>query len=59
MQSGGCLGSLFGPLLKAAFPLFRNVLKPFAKIVLITLGFTAETSRTDAAIQNKIHALEQ
>ena len=35
IQSGGFLGTLLSPLLKAGLPLIRNVIKPLAKIVLI------------------------
>ena len=31
IQSGGFLGKLLGPLLKAGLPLIKNVIKPFAK----------------------------
>ena len=52
IQSGGLLGSLLskvaGPLMKAAFPLAKNVLAP--------LGIRAATSAIDARIQQKIHA---
>ena len=36
-QSGGLLGRLLRPLLKTGLPLMKNVLKPFAKSVLIPL----------------------
>ena len=42
------------PLLKSGLPLIENVLKPFPKSVLITLGLTAATSPTDAVIHNKM-----
>ena len=32
----------------------KNILRPLAKSVLITLGLTAAASSTDAAIHNKI-----
>ena len=38
IQSGGCLGRLFDPLLKTGLPLIKNVIKPLAKSVLIPLG---------------------
>ena len=38
IQSGGFLGRLLGPLLKAGLPLIKNVIKPLAKSVLIPLG---------------------
>ena len=49
-QSGGFLGRLLGPLLKPDLRLMKNVLKPLAKSVLITLGLTAAASATDTAI---------
>ena len=52
-QSGGFLGRLLGPLLKAGLPLIGNVLKPLAKSVLILLGLTAVTLAPDAAIHKK------
>ena len=52
-QSGGFLGRLLGPLLKAGLPLIGNVLKPLAKSVLIPLGLTAPALTTDAAIHKK------
>ena len=39
-KSGGVLGRLLGPLLKTGLPLIKNVLKPPAKSVLVTLGLT-------------------
>ena len=33
IQSGGFLGRLLGPLLKAGLPLIKNVIKPLAKSV--------------------------
>ena len=54
IQSGGFLGKLLGPLLKAGLPLIKNVIKPLAKIVLIPSGLTAAAS-ADAKI---IQALE-
>ena len=38
IQSGGLLGKLLGPLSKTALPLIKNVIKPLAKSVLISLG---------------------
>ena len=46
-QSGEFLGRLLGRLLKSGLPLMKNVLKPLAKSILVTLGLTA-------AIQNKM-----
>ena len=50
-QSGGFLGRLLGPLLKAGLFSLENVLKPLAKSVLIRWELTAAASATDAAIQ--------
>ena len=51
MQSGGILGNLLsklaGPLMKAALPLAKNVLKPS--------GLTGAMSAIDGSIQKKIH----
>ena len=52
-QSGGLLGRLLGPLLKAGLPLVGNALKPLAKSSLIPLGLTAAAA-TDAVIHKKI-----
>ena len=54
IQSGGFLGRLLGPLLKAGLPLIKNVIKPLAKSVLIPLGLTAAASAADAGIHKKI-----
>ena len=48
VQSGGFLGKLLGPLLKAGLPLIKNVIKPLAKSVLIPLELTAAASAADA-----------
>ena len=53
-QSGGFLDRLFGPLLKTGLLLMKNVLKPLAKSVLISLRLTAAASATDAAIHKKM-----
>ena len=53
-QSGGFLGRLLKPLLKTRLPLKGNVLKPFAKSVLIPLGLTAAASAIDQAIHKKM-----
>ena len=53
VRSERFLGRLLEPLLKAGFPLIRNVLKPLAKSFLIPLGLTALASATDAAIHKK------
>ena len=41
IQSGGFLGRLLGPLLKAGLTLMKNVTKPLAKSVSIPLELTA------------------
>ena len=43
-QSEGFLGRLLGPLLKTGLPLMKNVIKPLAKSVLISLGLTPAAS---------------
>ena len=53
IMSGGCLGKLLGPLLKAGLPLIENVIKPLAKSILIPLGLTAVASAADAGIPNE------
>ena len=53
-QSGGFLGRILGSLLKNRLYLMKNVLKPFAKSVLIPLGLTAAASATVAAIHKKM-----
>ena len=54
IQSGGFLGKLLGPLLKAGLPLMKSVIKPLAKSVLIPLGLIAAASAADAGIHKKI-----
>ena len=54
IQSGGFLGRLLGPLLKAGLPLIKIAIKTFAKSVLIPLGLLAAESATDAGIHKKI-----
>ena len=44
IKSGGFLGRLLDPLLKAGLPLVKNVIKPLAKSVLIPIGLTAAAS---------------
>ena len=53
IQSGGFLGRLLGPLLKAGLPLIRNVIKPLAKSALIPLILTATASAADGRIHKK------
>ena len=38
IQSGGFLNKLLGPLLKTGLPLIKNLIKPLAKSILISLG---------------------
>ena len=47
-QSGRFLDKLLGRLLKTGLPLIKNVIKPLAKSVLISLELTAATSAGDA-----------
>ena len=53
-QSGRFLGRLLWQLLKAGFPLMKNVHTPLAKSALTPLGLTTAASATDAAIHKKI-----
>ena len=57
IQSGGFLGRLLGPLLKTGLPLIKNVIKPLAKSVLITLELTPVATGADAGIHKKILGL--
>ena len=54
IQSGEFLGRLFGPLLKTGLPLMKNVIKPFAKSVLIPSVLTTTASAADAGIHKKM-----
>ena len=54
IRSVGFLGRHLGPLLKAALPLMKNVIKPLAKSVLIQLGLTTAPSAADAGVHKKI-----
>ena len=54
IQSGGFLGKLLGPLLKAGLPLMKSVIKPLPKSVLLPLGLTAAASAADAGIHKQI-----
>ena len=54
VQLGGFLGRLLGPLLKKGLPLIKSVIKPLAKIVLISFEWTAAASAADAGIHKKI-----
>ena len=53
-QSGEFLSKLLRPVLKAGLPLMKNLLKPLAKSVLISLGLTVAASATDAVIHKKM-----
>ena len=53
IQSGGFLGRFLGPLLKTGLPLMKNVIKPLAKSVLITVGLKSAASAADAGIHKK------
>ena len=55
VQLGGFLGKLFGSLVKTALPFIKNMLKPPAKSILISLRLTAAASATDPAIEKKIY----
>ena len=50
IRSGGFLGRLLGPLLKTGLQLMKNVIKLFARSVLVPLGLTAAASAADAGI---------
>ena len=54
IQPAGFLGRLLGPLLKTGLPFIKNVIKPLAKSVLISLGLTAAALVADAGIHEKI-----
>ena len=54
IQSGGFLRRLLGPLLKTGLPLIKDVIKPWAKSVLIPLGLNAAASAADTGIHKKI-----
>ena len=54
IKSGGFLGRLLDPLLKARLPLIKNVIKPLAESVLLPFGLTAAAAAADAGIHKKI-----
>lgn len=54
MQSEGFLDRLLGPLLNVGLPLTKNVLRPYIKSMLITLGLAATASAADVRIHKKI-----
>ena len=53
-DGGGCLGRLFGSLLRTGLTLMKNVIQPLAKSVLTPLGLIAAASAADAGIHKKI-----
>ena len=55
IHSGGFLRRLFGPLLKTALRLMKNVIKPLAKSVLIPLVLATAASIEEAGIHKKNH----
>ena len=50
IQWGGFFGRLLGPLVKTELPLIKNVIKPLAKSVLISLRLTAAASAANTGI---------
>ena len=54
IQSGGFFGRLLDPLLKTGLPLIKNVIKPWAKSVLIPLRLIAAASAANTGIHKKI-----
>ena len=54
IQSGRFLGRFLGPLLKTGLPLIKDLIKPWAKSVLILLELTATSAAADAGIHKKI-----
>ena len=55
-QEGGFLNFL-RPLMSFGLPLMKQFITPLTKSVLVTLGLTAASSATDAAIQKNIFGL--
>ena len=53
-QSGEFLDRICGQLLKTELSLMKNVVKSYAKIVLIPLGLTAAASAADARMHKKL-----
>ena len=53
IQSGRFLGRFLGPLLKTGLPLIKDLIKLWAKSVLILLGLTATSPAADAGILKK------
>ena len=58
-QLEGFLGGLLGPLLKTGLPLIKNVIKPWAKSVLIPLGLQQQHQQQMQEYIKKSQALEQ
>ena len=56
-QKDGFLKRVFRPVIKAGLPLMKNIVKIFAKSVLIPLGLTAAASAANAGTHNKILGL--
>ena len=54
IQSEGFLGRFLGPLLKTGLPRIKNVMKPLAKSVLITLGLHGKHPLDSASHNNTI-----
>ena len=54
IQSGGFLGRLLRPFLKAGLPLIKNVIKPLAKSALIPIGSHEAALAADAWIHKKV-----
>ena len=54
IKLGEFLGRILGLSLKTGLSLMKNVIKPLAKSVLISLGLTAAASAADAGIHKKI-----
>ena len=53
IQSERYIGRLLWPLLKIGLSLLKNVIKSFAKDVLIPLGLTAAATEADGGIHKK------
>ena len=57
IQPGGFLSRLLDPLLKTRLPLIKNVIKPLATSVLVSLGLIAVTLAAYVEIHEKILGL--
>ena len=53
-QSGVFLGRCLESILKTGFLLMKNLLKPLAKSVLVSLGLIAAASTTGAAVLENV-----